>query len=213
VTVPAGGGTASVDLTVNSKLGGTVDGGYSAYVTATGGGQSVRTAAAVQREVESYDVTLKFIGRDGNPAKYYDASLGGVSGLATDKWFAPYDESGTVKVRVPKGGYILNSAFFVDPLDFTKGTDWVAQPKLSITKDATITVDARTAKPVDITVPDTAVTSEFASPEYVVDVGEQQLRVRLVAGHVRQLPYRARRSGDHRRFAVPAVGRPLGQGR
>ncbi|MFF5003749.1 S8 family serine peptidase [Streptomyces phaeochromogenes] len=171
VTVPAGGGTASVDLTVNSKLGGTVDGAYSAYVTATGGGQSVRTAAAVQREVESYDVTLKMIDRDGNPAKYYDASLTGVSGTAAEKWFSPYDESGTVKVRVPKGGFILNSAFFVDPEDFTKGADWVAQPKLSITKNSTITVDARTAKPVDITVPDTAVKSEFASPDYMVEVG------------------------------------------
>jgi hypothetical protein len=47
----------------------------------------------------------------------------------------------------------------------------VAQPKLNITKDATITVDARTTKPVDITVPDTAVTSEAASPEYLVEVG------------------------------------------
>ncbi|TRO64993.1 peptidase S8 [Streptomyces sp. IB201691-2A2] len=170
LTVPAGG-TASADLTVNTRLGGTVDGGYSAYVTATGGGQSVRTAAAVQREVESYDVTLKMIDRDGNPAKYYDASLTGVSGMAAEKWFSPYDESGTVKVRVPKGGFILNSAFFVDPEDFTKGADWVAQPKLSITKNATITVDARTAKPVDVTVPDTAVKSEFASPDYMVEVG------------------------------------------
>ncbi|MCZ4511475.1 S8 family peptidase [Streptomyces sp. ActVer] len=170
LTVPAGG-TASADLTVNTKLGGTLDGGYSAYVTATGGGQSVRTAAAVQREVESYDVTLKMIDRDGNPAKYYNADLTGVSGMAAEKWFAPYDESGTVKVRVPKGGYILNSAFFVDPEDFTKGADWVAQPKLSITKNTTITVDARTAKPVDITVPDAAAKSEFASPDYTVDVG------------------------------------------
>ncbi|WP_328494316.1 S8 family peptidase [Streptomyces sp. NBC_00414] len=170
LTVPAGG-TASADLTVNSKLGGTVDGAYSAYVTATGGGQSVRTAAAVQREVESYDVTLKFIDRDGNPAKEYNTNLAGVSGLAQEKWYSPYDASGTVKVRVPKGGYILDSAFFVDPEDFGKGTDWVAQPKLSIDKSATITVDARTAKPVDITVPDAAVKSEFASADYTVDAG------------------------------------------
>ncbi|MFD9203988.1 peptidase S8, partial [Streptomyces anthocyanicus] len=170
LTVPAGG-TASADLTVNTKLGGTLDGAYSAYVTATGGGQSVRTAAAVQREVESYDLTLKFIDRDGNAAKYYNANLSGVSGLSKEKWYSPYDASGTVKVRVPKGGYILDSAFFVDPEDFAKGADWVAQPKLSVTKNATITVDARTAKPVDITVPDAAATSEFASADYTVDVG------------------------------------------
>ncbi|MGW6016351.1 peptidase S8, partial [Streptomyces sp. NPDC055210] len=169
LTVPAGG-TASVDLTANSKLGGTLDGAYSAYVTATGGGQSVRTAAAVQREVESYDLTLKFIGRDGNPAQYYSSSLDGVTGLAQGNWYAPYDASGTVKVRVPKGGYIFNSAVFVDPEDPAKGLDWVTQPKLSITKKATITVDARTAKPVDITVPDAAAKSEVATPMYTVGV-------------------------------------------
>ncbi|MFE6161435.1 S8 family serine peptidase [Streptomyces sp. NPDC056486] len=167
LTVPAGG-TASADLKVNTKLGGTVDGAYSAYVTATGGGQRVRTAATVQREAESYDVTLKFLGRDGNPAKYYGADLEGVTGLAQDKWYSPYDESGTVKVRVPKGGYIFDSAIYVDPDDPAKGFDWVAQPKLSITKKATITVDARTAKPVDITVPDAAAKSEVAQPLYTV---------------------------------------------
>ncbi|MFF4748745.1 S8 family peptidase [Streptomyces sp. NPDC002514] len=154
VTVPAGG-KASVDLTVNTKLGGTLDGAYSAYVTATGGGQNVRTAAAVQREVESYDVTLKAVGRDGKPAPYYEAGLDGVAGLAAQKSFHPYDASGTVTVRVPKGTYILNSAVYVNPEDFTKGVDWIAQPKLSVTKDQTITLDARTAKPVNITVPAT----------------------------------------------------------
>ncbi|WP_152774551.1 S8 family peptidase [Streptomyces spongiae] len=169
VKVPAGG-TASVDLTVNTKLGGTVDGAYSAYVTATGGNQSVRTAAAVQREVESYTLTFKAIDRAGNPAVNYGIDLAGISGLGQEKWYSPYDASGTVKVRVPKGGYILNSAFFVDPEDFSKGADWLAQPKLNVTKNTTITLDARKAKPVDITVPESGAKSEFASPDYTVDV-------------------------------------------
>ncbi|MEU6605266.1 S8 family peptidase [Streptomyces shenzhenensis] len=170
VTVPAGG-TASVDLTVDTRLGGTLDGAYSAYVTATGGGQSVRTAAAVQREVESYDLTLKVIGRDGKPAPYYDVDLTGVSGLAEDTGLAPYDPSGTVKVRAPKGSYILNSAVFADPEDAAKGIDWIAQPKLSVTKNQTVTLDARKAKPVDITVP-VAAKSELAMPEFDVQVGD-----------------------------------------
>jgi hypothetical protein len=167
VTVPAGG-KASVGLTVNTKLGGTLDGAYSAYVTATGGGQSVRTAAAVVREVQSYDVTLKFINRDGSPAKNYTASLAGMTGLGNGQWYNPYDASGTVKVRVPKGGYVLDTGIFVDPEDFTKGADWLAQPKLDVTKDTTITVDARKAKPVDVTVPDAAAKSVFASPDYAI---------------------------------------------
>ncbi|MHC3468141.1 S8 family peptidase [Streptomyces sp. 7R007] len=171
VTVPAGG-KAAVDLTVNTKLGGTLDGAYSAYVTATGGGQTVRTAAAVQREVESYDVTLKFIGRDGQPAKYYSTTLAGVSGLGKGKFYSPYDASGTVVARVPKGGYILDTSVFVDPEDITKGVDWLAQPKLSVTKDQTITLDARTAKPVDITVPDAAAKSVFVAPEYDITTAD-----------------------------------------
>ena len=170
VTVPAGG-KASVDFTVNTKLGGTLDGAYSAYVTATGDGQTVRTAAAVQREVESYDVTLKAIGRDGQATKNYGATLIGVSGLGKDKFYAPYDESGTVTVRVPKGRYVLDGSVFVDPQDATKGLDWLAQPKLDVTKNTTVTLDARTTKPVDITIPDVAAKSAFAFPGYDVEVG------------------------------------------
>jgi subtilisin family serine protease len=171
VTVPAGG-KASVDFTVNTKLGGTLDGAYSAYVTATGDGQTVRTAAAVQREVESYSVTLKAIGRDGQPTKNYAASLAGVSGLGKGKFYSPYDESGTVTVRLPKGRYILDSNISVDPQDPAKGIDWLAQPKLDVTKNTTVTLDARTAKPVDITIPDAAAKSAFASPGYDVEVGD-----------------------------------------
>ncbi|MFE0174428.1 S8 family serine peptidase [Streptomyces sp. NPDC059002] len=171
VTVPAGG-TASVDLTADSKLGGTVDGTYSAYVVANGGGQSVRTAAAVDREVESYTLTLKYLGRDGQPTKNYDVSLQGITGLADGKDLSPYDASGTVKVRVPKGGYIVDSNVVVDPDDGTKGIDWLAQPKLDVTKDTTVTVDARTAKPVDITVPDAAAKGVLASPDYTVETAD-----------------------------------------
>ncbi|XUL94290.1 S8 family peptidase [Streptomyces galilaeus] len=171
VTVPAGG-KASVALTVNTKLGGTLDGAYSAYVTATGGGQSVRTAAAVVREVQSYDLTLKFINRDGTPATYYDASVAGISGLGSGSFFAPYDASGTVKVRVPKGRYILDTSIFVDPDDFSKGTDWIARPKLDISGNTSVTIDARTAKPVDITVPDTGAKSVFASPDYTITTAD-----------------------------------------
>ncbi|MEU6535212.1 S8 family serine peptidase [Streptomyces sp. NPDC047000] len=171
VTVPAGG-TASVDATVNTKLGGTLDGAYSAYVTATGGGQSVRTAAAVVREVQSYDVTLKFIGRDGQPAADYLAGLYGMTGLGADQYYSPYDPSGTVTARVPKGSYVLDTGILVDPKDLDKGLDWIAQPKLDVTKDTTITVDARTAKPVDITVPDSSAKTEFGSVDYSVDTAD-----------------------------------------
>ncbi|WP_031163960.1 S8 family peptidase [Streptomyces durhamensis] len=172
VTVPAHG-RAAVGLTVDTRLGGTLDGAYSAYVTATGAGQTVRTAAAVQREVESYDVTLKFIGRDGKPAPYYNADLSGVGGLAYGTELNPYDPSGTVKVRVPKGTYLLNSSVFGNR-DGTGGTDWIVRPKLTVAGKQTLTIDAREAEPVDVTVPAPGATSQFASPGYTLTIGDNE---------------------------------------
>ncbi|MEU8503394.1 S8 family serine peptidase [Streptomyces brevispora] len=164
VTVPAGG-TAEVPLTVNTRLGGTADGNYSAYVVATGGGQTVRTAAAVNRERESYDLTLKAIGRDGKPARYASGDVYGITGGGTDVWESPEMVNGTAKLRVPKGGYVLNSAVYVAPNNDNKGVDWITQPHLKVTKNTTVTFDARLAKPVDITVPATGTKSVLAMPD------------------------------------------------
>ncbi|MET8812454.1 S8 family serine peptidase [Streptomyces sp. NPDC004549] len=166
VTVPAHG-KAFVGLTVDTRLGGTTDGAYSAYVTATGGGQSVRTAAAVQREVESYDVTLKFLGRNGRATPDYEVSLSALTGEARGDTVTPYDPSGTAKVRLPKGSYVLDSS-----ISAAKGMDWIAQPHLSVTKNATVTVDARTARPVDITVPAKGAKLEAGYSGYDVEAGE-----------------------------------------
>ncbi|MDC0771352.1 S8 family peptidase [Streptomyces sp. HD] len=169
VTVPAGG-KAAVDLTVNTKLGGTLDGAYSAYVTATGGGQNVRTAAAVLREVESYDVTVKHIGRDGKPAPEYDTTLFGYSGLATNlNQKVPVTESGTTKLRLPRGSYLLNAYIGKDPDPGTAGIDWLIQPKLDLTRNTTVTIDARTTKPADITVPDARAKQVAAAADYSYD--------------------------------------------
>ncbi|MGW7261256.1 S8 family peptidase [Streptomyces sp. NPDC054834] len=169
VTVPAGG-KAAVGLTVNTKLGGTLDGAYSAYVTATGDGQTIRTAAAVQREVESYTVTFKHTGRDGKPTGVYDTELFGYTGIGKDQAFAAQpDASGTTTLRLPKGTYLLDSDIAKDFTTFEGGIDWLVQPKLSVTKDLTVNLDARTAKPADITVPDAQAKPFTASIDYMYE--------------------------------------------
>ncbi|MCX4907376.1 S8 family serine peptidase [Streptomyces sp. NBC_00878] len=180
VTVPAGG-KASVDFTVDTRLGGTVDGAYSSYVTATGGGQTVRTAAAVQREVESYDVTFKFIGRDGKPAPYNQALLMGVGGLALEKEGAVSDvpAAGQV-VRLPKGDYVLDSEIMVDREDAAKGLDWLVQPQLTVDKKQTVVLDARKAKPVNITVPDARAKPVSVSPWFTVKTPDRTYGFDLV---------------------------------
>ncbi|MCX4660555.1 S8 family peptidase [Streptomyces uncialis] len=176
VTVPAGG-TASVALTAATRLGGTADGMYSAYVVATGGGQSVRTGAAVEREVESYDLTVRTIGRDGRPAKTYESDLTGISGAANGLSYDVSDPSGTATVRVPKSGYVLNSTVSADPVDHSKGTDWIVQPKLRVDRDTTVTVDARKAKPVTLTVPDRAARAELFLGSFTVANAEMDLTI------------------------------------
>ncbi|MFD4552304.1 S8 family serine peptidase [Streptomyces sp. NPDC058466] len=152
VKVPAGG-KAAVDVTVDTKLGGTTDGAYSAYVTATGGGQSVRTAAAVQREVESYDVTLNYLVRDGQQPIHL-TDLYGFSGQGNGHDYFAQGTGATDTIRVPKGNYTLDAQFVKNLTDLDGGLDWLVQPKLSVTKNTTVTVDQRTAKSADITVPD-----------------------------------------------------------
>ncbi|MYT68761.1 MULTISPECIES: S8 family peptidase [unclassified Streptomyces] len=179
VTVPAGG-TASVDVTADTRLGGTADGAYSAYITATGDGQTVRTAAAVQREIESYDVKLTHLGRDGKPLSTYLSDLIGYTGLGKDQVFsAEPSDSGTVTLRVPKGDYLLDAWLAKDVVDFKGGVDWFVQPKLAVTKNITLTLDARKTKKADITVPDTAAKPVSASIAYAYDPAEIGLVLQL----------------------------------
>ncbi|MFF5973977.1 S8 family serine peptidase [Streptomyces sp. NPDC012769] len=151
VTVPAGG-TAEVELVADTRLG-DADGTYSAYVTATAPGQTVRTAAVAVREAESYDLTLRTVDRDGTDAEHFSSTLTGVAGPAAGFQARIDNEPGARTIRVPKGSYTLNTAVYQDPSDFTRGTDWIAQPKLDVSGNTTVTSDARTAKPVDLTVP------------------------------------------------------------
>jgi subtilisin family serine protease len=59
VTVPAGG-SAQVDLTADTR-GEHADGSYSGVVVASSDDRTLRTPVALQREVESYDVTFDFV--------------------------------------------------------------------------------------------------------------------------------------------------------
>ncbi|MFC7963152.1 S8 family peptidase [Streptomyces cinereoruber] len=151
VTVPAGG-TAGVDLVADTRIG-DADGVYSGYVTANGAGRSVRTAAVAVREAESYDLTFRTVGRDGADARNFASTLLGVAGPAAGFQALVTDEPGVHTLRVPKGSYTFNTAVYQDPSDFTRGTDWIARPRLDVTRDTTVVVDARTTKPVSLTVP------------------------------------------------------------
>jgi subtilisin family serine protease len=145
ITVPAGG-EAQVEVTGDTKKG-TADGAYSGAVVATAGESSTRTPVAVVREVESYDLTVDYTDENGAPTADYSLLL---IGLDNPTFAFPYDDDGSVEVRLPKGQYVA------DHLVFTGGGDhynMIAQPGLNLTGDMTVDVDPTIAKPIDITPP------------------------------------------------------------
>ncbi|MER6916028.1 S8 family serine peptidase [Streptomyces sp. NPDC000594] len=168
VTVPAGG-TATVPVTVDTTLGGSVNGLYTATVTASGDGGTVRTTAAVDREVESYELTVKHLGRDGKPSKKFQTSFFQLSGAA----FADVpdiEKKTTATLRLPKGEYAVDSMW---GLGGREGLDVLVQPRLALTKNTTYTVDARRAKPVRMSIPDGRAALAKAAMSYSISKGER----------------------------------------
>ncbi len=146
LTVPAKG-TAKTTVTADTKLG-TADGIYGGTVLAAGDGQSVRTGLVVDREVESYDVTLTHLDVNGKRTASYTTTL--TERATQTKTTVPYDSSGTATVRLPKGTYGLESSVHGP----TKAFAVFVQPKLKVGAKSTITLDSRKAKPVAVTAPD-----------------------------------------------------------
>ncbi|MEU3601466.1 S8 family serine peptidase [Streptomyces sp. NPDC006798] len=155
VTVPAGG-TASVGLTADTRVEGGDDGHYSAAVTATGGGAGpVRVPVVLEREVESYDLTLNAVGRDGATATGFTSTVFAFTGRDAGQSRTPDLASGTAKVRLPKGRYALEG-FSPTAEGPHAGYDQLIRPELVMDRDVAVVLDAREARPVRISVPDPA---------------------------------------------------------
>lgn len=163
VTVPAGG-TASVEVTADTRVGGD-DGHFAATVTGSGDGRTVRSTVSVEREVESYDVTFRTIGRDGRPSRDFGALVAPVTSLEPGYHFLSSADGAPV-VRLTRGEYVLDAWGLVDPTDPATEVDALVQPKLVIDKARTVTLDARRARPVRITGPDPGAPQAAGGMEY-----------------------------------------------
>ncbi|MGW0228801.1 S8 family serine peptidase [Actinopolymorpha singaporensis] len=148
VTVPAGG-SASVSVTSDTRHNGP-DGAYSGRLVATGpAGVSLGTPLGVDKEVESYDLTIRHRDRTGKPtADAFDS----VVGLDNYTFLNPEPGAdGNVKIRLPKGMYVLEAN--VTSFESSDPT-WVqlVQPTVALTRNVTIDADARIGRPVSTTV-------------------------------------------------------------
>ncbi|MEU3453185.1 S8 family serine peptidase [Micromonospora sp. NPDC006766] len=152
LTVPAGG-TAQVTVTADTRLGG-VDGDWTGRLVARAGATVAVTPLAVNREVESYDLTVVHRDRAGALTGDYYTSLIALDGPAgpTTRAFL-WGQRAESRIRLPKGRYGVASLLYRPD-----GEDWsemsmLVQPELVVDRDQRITLDARLAKPVRMTVP------------------------------------------------------------
>ncbi|MFD7120156.1 S8 family serine peptidase [Streptomyces sp. NPDC059922] len=152
VTVPAGG-TSTVVVTADTRVGGDVSGAFSLTVTATGGGQTVRSVGGLDRAAESYDLTFKATGRDGSIPGYLDWAAT-LTGIGNDNYQLIRGDDGTSTVRVPAGDYAVMGKTFTRDDASGFGLDYLVAPKLTVDRDMTVEIDARLAKPIDVSLPD-----------------------------------------------------------
>ena len=144
LTVPAGG---TAKATVTADLAKQAAGGvFGGSVVASG----LRTAVVADLEVESYDVTVTGVERSGATTTSTFASLTNV-----DTGARVWPNSTTGLARVAKGRYILTGSVL------SSGTgaythDVINYPNLTVSGPATITLEARQARPIKVTLPVTA---------------------------------------------------------
>ncbi|HEV2780456.1 MAG TPA: S8 family serine peptidase [Actinophytocola sp.] len=148
ITVPAGG-HAGVDITANTAIP-AAEGTFGAHILATGGaGHRVTTPVAVDREPESYDLTLRPLDGAGRATDLHFSFLFGID-RARYRPIPGIGGSGTLRVR--RGTYHVDATIATPRADGT-GVDSskVAHPTVTVGADTSLVVDASAARPIAVT--------------------------------------------------------------
>lgn len=154
LTVPAGG-TADLPVTVDpaASLDYGLYGAISARVVATGNdGRTVVTPLGFYLEPQYVDVTFKLSDRDGRPASSISSlDVFDLDSIAAQRvGFEGTDR--TLHLRA--GTYSLAASIAHDGADgFVDSYAFLGDPEITLTKDTTITYDARTAAQATVTTP------------------------------------------------------------
>ncbi|MEO6090440.1 MAG: S8 family serine peptidase, partial [Umezawaea sp.] len=151
LTVPAGG-TAEATITADTRVS-VPDDFYTAVVKSSDGS---RVPVSVEKQVESYPLTLSFVDGDGKPTPHYFYRL---TDLDQPRQFSyldqdGYDESGTITRTLPKGRYVLEMASSPTGSEIS----WLVEPNVGLTGPREFLLDHRKG-----TVPDIAVQRQDAS--------------------------------------------------
>jgi subtilisin family serine protease len=154
VTVPAHG-TATVDVAARGFIGDLRETAYGEIggrivAEGTSGGQKVRVTTAVGfwLEPETVTLTIKAIDRNGAPAKSGSLDITDMHQPARSGIFF---NGSDITMDVRAGSYAINSFIRTTNADGTVAYAYVGDPEAEITRDTTLTLDARKAVPVSVT--------------------------------------------------------------
>jgi hypothetical protein len=145
LTIPAGG-SASASIMANTRIG-AIDGALSSRLIATASGGRVSLPVAVTREAESYDLTLRHLGREGTPVFFSTLVERTDKLVSTDGFYAGVGE---VTFRLPKGRYAIRSSM---PVGSAGGLPVLMRPAFSLNATETLTFDAREVQVIQLTPP------------------------------------------------------------
>ena len=166
IIVP-GHGSATVTVTSATNHAGP-DGRYAGRLIATAGATTLTTTLSVTKEEESYDLTVQHLDHTGElTADYLDVVVDRNAPVGAGLPPHFHEDDGSTNVRLPKGEYLLDSIVGTEG-DATVSSDLV-QPRLDLTADVTVVVDARAAKPVMISVPDSTARNVFSEVVYELE--------------------------------------------
>lgn len=144
ITVPAGG-EASVTVTFDHAK--APIGVYGGRLVAQSGDVVIQTPVGAYKEPESYDLTTKFIDRDGK-----ETQGGQAIWIQLDTGADLFDLMGNNStVRLPAGRYaLLGSIATPIPGQYLPSSTAVAEPTIDLRKDTVVTLDARKGKKVTV---------------------------------------------------------------
>ncbi|RDD85308.1 S8 family serine peptidase [Streptomyces parvulus] len=139
------GSTSEVPLTVDPAR--TGRGKFYGYVTARSASGAVvaHTTVSVVVHGPTHRITVRTLGKDGEQVRDLP-TIWGAEG------FVGYTDPATAVAEVEEGVYQLNTSW-TDPADDGQELRHVVLPEVRVTKDMTVTLDSRTAVPVEIRTP------------------------------------------------------------
>jgi subtilisin family serine protease len=173
ITVPAGG-RASVDVT--GERGDSPPGAYGGWIVARSGGERVINTA-IGLPPQGYDLTIRLLSRAGGMPRV--ARLVIVNMDSGQVEWHPDFVGDSVVTHLPPGRYLVSVA--MQELDGAQLT-MLSYPDLSVTDATTVQMDARIAKPIDLSITKPGAVLVTGHVNVTATVGDQETLAYGISG-------------------------------